>query len=99
MFRYSGSYASLQPFGEFSGWGADTINGWGDIGTIMDFCHEEQLDRIDFSAVMNIIDFDDLVANHIATDGNGDLVIFEGINAIILTGISVDMLIEDNFIF
>ena len=60
-------------------------------------------DRIDLSDVTNITDFDDLLANHIDTNADGALVIFDGDNTITLNPSSSPIdpatLTADDFIF
>jgi Ca2+-binding RTX toxin-like protein len=58
-------------------------DGWG-IDTIVDF-DVSDLERIDLSALTNITDFADLVANH-AREVGGILEIFDGANVIRLSG-------------
>lgn len=60
-------------------------------------------DRIDLSDVTNITDFDDLLANHIGTNSDGALVIFDGGSTITLNPsappIDPATLTADDFIF
>jgi hypothetical protein len=58
-------------------------DGWG-IDAIVDF-DVSDLERIDLSALSNITDFGDLVANH-AREVGGVLEIFDGANVVRLTG-------------
>ena len=61
------------------------------------------MDVIDLSGVTNITDFDDLLANHIDTNADGALVIFDGDNTITLNPSSSPIdpatLTADDFIF
>jgi len=56
-------------------------------------------DQLDLSAVTNITDFDDLVANHLFIDIFGNAVITDDSNTITLQGVSSDSLMAGDFIF
>ncbi len=79
---------------------ADTFVFEDDFGedVITDFDQANLFERIDLSAVTNITDFDDLVANHLSEIG-GNAVITDGENTIVLTGVSQDDLDIGDFVF
>lgn len=56
-------------------------------------------ERIDLSAVTNIINFQDLQNSHLISNVNGDAVIIDGTNSITLSGVNVNQLSVDDFIF
>lgn len=82
------------------GSGADTFvfaNNWGK-DRIADFQLSVQGEVIDLSRVSGITDFADLQDNHLSEVG-GDAVITVNRSSIVLTGVSMDSLTVDHFIF
>lgn len=80
---------------------ADTFiftNGFGQ-DTITDFDASSSLERIDLSGVTGIVNFADLVANHLQPFGNGNTVIRDGVNTIQLNGVNINDLDASDFIF
>ncbi|GGX54274.1 hypothetical protein GCM10007385_23100 [Tateyamaria omphalii] len=68
--------------------------------TITDFDVANAYERIDFSSVVAIVDFDDLIADHVTQNSIGDAVIFDGGgNSITLLGVSVSSLGVGDFVF
>ncbi len=79
------------------GLGIDTFvftDGFG-VDSLRDFANDG-LESIDLVGVTNITDYNDLITNHITVDGNGDVVIFDGINTVTITNyVLADMDIGD----
>ncbi|MEO0674134.1 MAG: LamG-like jellyroll fold domain-containing protein [Pseudomonadota bacterium] len=67
--------------------------------TITDFDPLSGTEKIDLSAVSAIVSFNDLAANHLSTNQNGDSVISVGFNTITLTGVAAANLDASDFIF
>lgn len=66
---------------------------------IVDFNVANAFENIDLSAVTEIVDFQDLVDNHLSTDGNGDAVITVGTDTITLLGVDAGTLTASEFVF
>ena len=67
--------------------------------TIGDFDALNASERIDLSGVVAIADFDDLLANHLSTDQNGNVSIVDGADSILLVGVTAQDLDPTDFIF
>jgi len=82
------------------GTGDDTFvfnDGWGN-DVITDFDALSDFETIDFSAVSNINDFADLLANHMVQDG-ANVVITDGGQTLTLTGVTLADLDVNDFLF
>ena len=66
---------------------------------ITDFDQANAIEAIDLSAVIQIDDFADLIANHLGEDVDGNAVITAGINTLTLTGVDMADLVAGDFIF
>ena len=66
---------------------------------ITDFNQVNAFERINLSALTNIVSFADLQANHLSSDAMGNALIIDGENTITLIGVDMSDLIESDFIF
>jgi len=66
---------------------------------ITDFNVASALERIDLRGVNEIINFDDLITNHLSENADGDAVITVVGNTITLQGVSTSVLQDADFIF
>lgn len=82
------------------GAGADTFVFTGAFGrdTVTGFDRLQVGEVIDISAISSIVDFADLVANHLTQSG-ANVVITVGADTITLTGVQVANLLADDFLF
>ncbi|MEL6379914.1 MAG: choice-of-anchor Q domain-containing protein [Pseudomonadota bacterium] len=67
--------------------------------TIFDFDVANAFERIDLSGVTGIIDFTDLLDNHLSENANGDAVITDGTNSITVLGVAMGDLTAGDFVF
>ena len=76
-------------FDFYENWGQDVIGDFsGNAG---------EGDAIYLLFVTNITDFTDLQTNHLTTNGDGDVVIFDGANTITLVGVT--LVVSSDFVF
>ncbi|TCL08021.1 Ca2+-binding RTX toxin-like protein [Shimia isoporae] len=73
-------------------------DGHGD-DTITDFNEENDLEKVDLSAISDISDINDLLTNHILSSVGGDVVIDTGTGTITLQRVDILKLDADDFIF
>ena len=73
------------------------IDDWG-VSRITDFDALSDAETIDLSAVSAIDDFADLLANHISQSGS-DVIITDGTNTLTLTGVDINDLDANDFLF
>ncbi len=100
--QISSFFNTSSPFDDFifeDGFGNDVITDFGALVFLTPGFPLVRTDDIDLSAVTAITDFDDLVANHLITNADGDAVIIDGSNSITLEGVAIADLAAENFIF
>jgi Ca2+-binding RTX toxin-like protein len=67
---------------------------------VADFDKDLAGEQIDLSRTNSIVDFADLLANHVSQAANGDAVISDGLgNSLVLQGVDANTLLADDFIF
>ena len=66
---------------------------------IRDFDALNRFEKIVLTDVTNIVDYDDLIANHLQVDAEGVVSIVDGVNSVILHGVDVNDLDPTDFIF